>query len=81
MVVGYVGVCIPHMYHSSRSSRFRQPLRKNNDSSKRNSIMRKAIALEFITLDGVIQAGGGPWWGFEGEADARRDEWVSYVMT
>ncbi|NOK59007.1 MAG: hypothetical protein GFH27_549349n3 [Chloroflexi bacterium AL-W] len=43
--------------------------------------MRKAIALEFITLDGVIQAGGGPWWGFEGEADARRDEWVSYVMT
>ena len=22
--------------------------------------MRKVIALEFITLDGVIQAGGGP---------------------
>src|SRR5215471_202415 len=26
----------------------------------RNSVMRKVIVLEFITLDGVIQAGGGP---------------------
>jgi dihydrofolate reductase len=26
----------------------------------RSSVMRKVIALEFVTLDGVIQAGGGP---------------------
>jgi hypothetical protein len=27
---------------------------------RRNSVMRKVIVIEFITLDGVIQAGGGP---------------------
>lgn len=27
---------------------------------KRTTVMKKVIALEFITLDGVIQAGGGP---------------------
>src|SRR5436189_1985628 len=31
-----------------------------SDRSRRNEIMRKITVLEHITLDGVIQAGGGP---------------------
>src|SRR3989442_13274966 len=32
----------------------------NSDRTRRNEIMRKITVLEHITLDGVIQAGGGP---------------------
>src|SRR5262245_54661221 len=31
-----------------------------SDSTRRNSVMRKVNVLEFVSLDGVIQAPGGP---------------------
>src|ERR1700729_726053 len=35
-------------------------MKQNSDGTRRNSVMRKVNVLEFVSLDGVIQAPGGP---------------------